>query len=139
MVLILPRTGRSPFQLYLVGLVLLGGFGIATSISRNMITQAMGEPYDTIWGWCLVLGGSSILLGVYWPKDQITGLIIERSGLVLLGGACLIWSVMVVWKTHTNGLFSAVLTFGLFLACLAQWRWINKGVNRVIKAIDDNR
>lgn len=119
--------------------MLLSIIGMATSISRNMITQAMGEPYATIWGWCLVLGGSSILLGVYWPKDQITGLIIERSGLVLLGGACLIWSVMVVWKTHTNGLFSAVLTFGLFLACLAQWRWINKGVNRVIKAIDDNR
>lgn len=138
MVVILSRTGRSPFQLYLVGLVLVGGLGIVTNTSNNAITQAMGEPYATIWGLFLTLGGILILLGIYWPKDAITGLIIERAGLVALGGASLIWSILVVWRVHLNGLFSALLTFGLFLACLAQWWWIDQNVNRVIKAVNDN-
>lgn len=139
MVVLLPRTGRSPFQIYLISLVLIGGIGIITNTSQNTVTQAMGEPYATIWGIFLTLGGLLILLGVYWPREAITGLIIERSGLVLLGGACFIWSILLIWRIHTNGLFSALLTFGLSLACLAQWRWINKSINEVIKAIDGNR
>jgi hypothetical protein len=98
----------------------------------------MGEPYATIWGSFLTVGGALILLGIYWPKNTITGMLIERTGLVALGGACFIWSIAVVYKVHWNGLFSALLTFGLFLACLAQWRWIDKNVTRVIKAIDGN-
>jgi hypothetical protein len=99
----------------------------------------MDEPYATIWGTFLTLGGFLILLGIYWPKDKITAMLIERSGLVALGGASFIWSVLVVWRVHMAGLFSALLTFGLFLACVAQWRWIDTNVSRVIKAIDDNR
>lgn len=139
MVFILPRTGRSPFQLYLVALIVLGGIGILTNVSKNPITDAMGETNTTVWGVFLTLGGLLVLTGIYWPKDTITSLIIERSGVIALGGASLIWSISVLWKVHSNGLFSSVLTFGLFLACLAQYRWLNKNVNSVIKAIDEHR
>lgn len=94
----------------------------------------MGNPYNVIWGLFLTIGGFLCLLGIYWPKSPITGMLVERSGLVALGGASFIWSILVVWKVHTNGLFSALLTFALFLACLAQWRWINKNVGKIIKA-----
>ena len=137
MVVILPRTGRSPFQLYLVSLVLLAGIGITTNVNRNTITESMGEPYSTFWGLFLTIGGALVLIGIYWPTTSNTGLVIERSGLVALGGASLIWSILVIYKTHTVGLFSALLTFGLFLACAAQWFWIEKNVNRVVKAIND--
>jgi hypothetical protein len=133
------RTGRSPFQIYLIALVLLAGVGILTGLSNNPITESMGKPYSTMWGVFLSIGGFLILLGIYWPKDKITGMLIERSGLVALGGACLIWSILVLWRVQLNGLFSATLTFGLFLACLAQWFWINGDVNRVLKVIDDNK
>ena len=137
MVVLLPRTGRSPFQLYLILLVTVAGIPLMLGASTNNITDAMGHPESNIWGGALLLGGLLILVGVYWPKNLITGMLIERTGLVGLGGACLIWSVLVVWRVHSNGLWSAALTFGLFVACLAQWRWINKRVNRVIKAIND--
>lgn len=139
MVVIFPRTTRSPFQIYLVALVILGGFGIITGVNRNMIINAMGEPYATYWGLFLTVGGLLILMGIYWPRDKFTGMLVERTGLVALGGASAIWSVLVIWKTQTNGLFSALLTLGLFLACLRQWRWIDKNVHKVIKAVDDGR
>lgn len=132
-VFIFARNNRSPFQLYLLGLITISGLAILTGISDNSITESMGSPYNAIWGTFLTVGGFLCLLGIYWPRNPITGMLIERSGVVALGGASLIWSTLVVWKFQTNGLFTALLTFALFLACLAQWRWINKNVGKVIK------
>lgn len=135
--IVIPKTARSPFQIYLLGLIALSGVAIISGISHNMILEAMGKPYSSVWGFFLTVGSIFIFLGIYWPKDPVTGLIIERSGLVALGGSSLIWSVMVIWKTNTSGLFSSVLTFGLFLACFFQWKWVNHHVNRVIKVLND--
>lgn len=137
-VVIIPQTGRSPFQIYLISLITVSGLALATGISSNMITEKMGTPYTQIWGAFLAIGGLLTLIGVYWPREEtITGLLIERTGLVALGGASFIWSVLVVWRVHMSGVFSASLTFGLFLACFRQWRWVNKNVNKVIRAIHE--
>lgn len=136
MVVVFERTNRSPFQLYLLGLITISGLAILAGLSNNPINEAMG-PYSIAWGIFLAGGGFLSLLGIYWPKNPFTGMLIERSGLVALGGASLIWSILVVWRVQMTGLFTAVLTFALFLACLAQWRWINKNVNRVMKASDE--
>lgn len=137
-VVIYPRTGRSPFQLYLIALIVISGMSLTVGASSNTITDAMGHPYTNLWGGTLALGGAVTLLGIYWPREPITGMLIERTGLVGLGGGSLIWSILVVWRVHLNAAYlSASLTFGLFLACVAQWRWINKSVNQVIKAIHD--
>lgn len=136
-VILLPRTGRSPFQLYLLALIIISGFATTLGFADNAITDQMGEPYTTLWGFFLTGGGVLSLTGIYWPKNPISGMLIERTGVVALGGASLIWSVLVIWRVHWNGFFTASLTFGLFLACIAQWYWINKNVNKVMKAIDD--
>jgi hypothetical protein len=120
-----------------MGLITLSGIAMLSGISHSSVTDAMGTTSTYIWGAFLFAGGFLSLLGAYWPKDPITGMLIERSGLVALGGSSLIWSVIVVWRIHLNGLFSALLTFGLFLACLAQWRWVNKNVSKVMRAIHD--
>ena len=134
-VVILPRKNRSPFQLYLIGLITISGIGLMMGLSDNPINKAMG-PYSIAWGGFLFIGGFFNLLGIYWPKNPVTGMLIERSGLVALGGASLLWSVLIVWKVQLTGLFSATLTFALFLACLAQWRWINKNVSEIMKVIN---
>jgi hypothetical protein len=133
MVVIFPRQNRSPFQLYLLGLITLAGLMIVFGLSDNPIYESMG-PYSTYWGIALFIGGSLSLLGIYWPKNPFTGMLIERSGLVALGGASLIWSILVLWRVQLDGIMSGSLTFALFLACLAQWRWVNRNVDKVMKA-----
>jgi hypothetical protein len=135
-VVILSERNHSPFHLYLIGLVAIAGLGIMLGISNNPIHESMGQ-YSIAWGAFLLIGGILNLLGIYWPKSAFTGMLIERSGLVALGGASLIWSILVVWRVQLAGLFSATLTFALFLACLAQWRWVNKNVSKIIKAVDE--
>lgn len=139
-VVIITPQNRSPWQLYLLILITISGLAFLFDLSQNPITEAMGQPYTHIWGFFLSVGGFLSLLGIHWPiksKTPVTGMLIERTGLVALGGASLIWSVLVIWRVHMSGVFSATLTFGLFLASLAQWFWLNKNINRVIKAIDD--
>ena len=139
MPLVVVNTPRkSPFQVYLLALITLSGIPIAIGLSDNAITREMGEPYSTIWGFFLFIGGLLGIVGLYWPKDLFTGILIERSSLVALGGSSLIWAVLVVWRVQLNGLFSASLTFGLFLACLAQFRYLNRQVNKVMKAVKDD-
>lgn len=135
-VIIFARTNRSPFQLYLLGLITVAGLLISVGLSDNPIYAAMGW-YSVVWGIFLTAGGFLSLLGIYWPRNPITGMLIERSGLVALGGASLIWSILVVWRVQLDGVISAFLTLALFLACRAQWKWINKNVNTIIKAIDE--
>lgn len=137
-VVIITPQNRSPWQLYLLFLISISGSALMLGISQNSVTDSMGHPYTNIWGFFLTIGGLLSLLGIYWPKDPVTGMLVERTGLVALGGASFIWSVLVIWRLHLNGLLSATLTFGLFLASCAQWYWINKNVNRVIKAIDEH-
>lgn len=136
-VILVPKGGRSPFQLYLLSLITISGIALATGLSTNKITEAMGVPFNYFWGGFLFTGGLLSLVGIYWRKDPFTGLLIERTGLVALGGSSFIWSFLVVWKTHWDGAFSGLLTFGLFLACVAQWRWVDKNINKVVKAAHD--
>lgn len=136
-VVLVPRGGRSPFQIYLLSVITLSGIAIAVGLTNNRITEAMGTPYNYFWGGFLFIGGFLSMLGIYWPKKPFTGLLVERFGLVALGGASFIWSFLVVWKTHMNGLFSGLLTFGLFLASVAQWRWVDKRIHTIMKAADD--
>lgn len=139
-VVIITPQNRSPWQLYLLLLITVSGIAMMLGLSTNKITEAMGEPYTHIWGFFLAIGGFLCLLGIYWPKSSknpITGLLVERTGLVALGGASLIWSVLVIWRVHMSGLFSATLTFGLAIASLAQWFWINSNVTTIIKAVNE--
>lgn len=136
-VILLPKGGRSPFQVYLLSLITISGIALVSGLSTNRVTESMGSPYNYFWGGFLFMGGLFSLLGIYWPRNPFTGLLIERAGLVALGGSSLIWTILVVMKTHKAGLFSGFLTFGLFLACVAQWRWVNKNVSIVVKAVHD--
>lgn len=135
-IVVLSERKRSPFQLYLIGLITVAGLSIMIGISDNPIYKAMGG-YSVVWGAFLFIGGTLQLLGIHWPRSTFTGMLVERSGLVAVGGASLLWSILVVWKVHLTGLFSAILTFALFMACLAQWRWVNKNVSRIIKAVNE--
>lgn len=126
---------RSPNHTFLIGLVGLTGILIALGVSDNRVIIAMGDPYATIWGIYLTLGSVITLVGTYWRKDIITGFLVERSGLILLSSGCFLWAILILLRIHLDGLFSAVVTFGFASTCYMQIRWINKNLDRVMRAI----
>jgi hypothetical protein len=128
---------RSPNHSFLIGLVGLTGLLISLGVSDNRVIIAMGEPYATIWGICLTLGAIITLTGTYWRGTVLSGFLVERSGLILLSSGCFLWAILILSRLHLDGLFSAVLTFGFGSTCYLQMRWINKNLDRVMKAISN--
>lgn len=128
---------RSPNHSFLIGLVGLTGLLISLGVSDNRVIIAMGEPYATIWGIFLTLGAIITLVGTYWRGEVITGFLVERSGLILLSSGCFLWAILILFRIHLDGLFSAVLTFGFASTCYMQMRWINKNLDKVLKAISN--
>lgn len=130
-----PRWSRSPLQVFLLCLCVITGILITANISRNPVTREMGEPWATVWGLSLCVGASVALTGSFW-KNKITGMLIERSGILLLGAVSLIWPILVIYVTGFNGLFSSVATLFFSISCFFQVRYINKHINLILEAIN---
>lgn len=131
-----PRWSRSPLQTFLLGLCAVTGILIAADISRNRITKEMGEPWATIWGLSLFVGAMIAIAGTVW-RNKITGMLIERSGIMLLGLASLIWPISIIWVTGIDALYSAVVTLIFSVSCFFQVRYINKHINLILEAINN--
>jgi len=129
------RWSRSPLQSFFLLLLAVTGLLITLNISRNAVTVEMGEPWASFWGTSIFLGSSVAVIGSYW-KDKISGMLIERSGILLLGGASVIWPAALVLSVgwEKSG-FSAVITFIFAMFCFLQVRYINKHIQLILEAI----
>lgn len=128
------RWSRSPLQSFFLLLLGITGILIVFGISDNRIIDEMGEPWSTIWGSSLALGASISLLGAFW-KNKVSGMLIERAGIFLLGCAGLYWAFMVVKITHWNSALTVVFTAMFSVACFMQVRYINKHIDLILGAL----
>jgi hypothetical protein len=97
----------------------------------------MGEPWASLWGGGLTLGAFVTLVGSYWP-NKITGMLIERSGIFLLGGISLIWPVLILGLIGFRSPFTVVATFIFAGTCFLQVRYINKHIALILEAISES-
>lgn len=133
------RWSRSP--IYIFFLLLIGITGIITvaGLSDNMVTKDMGSPYYQFWGSFLVTGSSVAIFGSYW-RNKINGMLIERSGIFLLGGASLVWGILIILLIgFLRSPFTLVSVFVFSLACFLQVRYINKHIKLITEAITESR
>jgi len=96
----------------------------------------MGEPWATIWGVCLALGSLTSIIGSYW-KDQIDGMLIERSGVFLLGCTAAVYAVLILLFTNFSGYLSSIIYLLFSVACWKQVRYINQHMGLIITALQD--
>ena len=133
------KWSRSPLQTFLLLLSAVAGLSILLNLSRNGITRQMGEPYASLWGAALFLGATIAIIGTYW-KNRITGMLIERAGIFLLGGAALIWALLVLFYVGWDTAASSSAITGLFsVMCFRQVRYINYHISLIIQALQDHR
>lgn len=130
------RWTRSPLQIFLLAITFISGIVIIINKSESKVIQSMHEPWATIWGCCLVVGALIALAGAFW-KNKITGMLIERSGTVLLGGASFLWPIAVIKYAGLSALYPATITLVFSGACIWQVAYINHHMNLILKAIDD--
>jgi hypothetical protein len=97
---------RHPFQVWLVTACLLSGtFTLAGVTSGSDFEEALPQWTTSSWGLLLVVAGALILAGAWW-RDHLTGLIMERIGLRVLGWGCLIYAFVIIqqaWPASARG------------------------------------
>lgn len=127
-------ASRHPFETYLLALAFVSGvpllFGEVTSQS---IERALPSPLVAAWGAILMLGSAIALVGMYWRGALLTGFVMERAGLVGVGGAALIYSASLVVEAGIGGTYAACITVGFGVACFAQARRISRRLARLME------
>lgn len=129
------RWSRSPLQTFLLILCTITGLVIVLGESDNRIIHDMGEPWASLWGLALMLGSAVTLTGSFW-RNRINGMLIERSGIVLLGLASFVWPILVLLEVGLAGAWTAFATIAFSVTCLFQVRYINKHFKMIIDAME---
>lgn len=119
---------KNPYQTALLALCVVASWPLLQGETGSAtLERELSEPAVILWGLCLLVGSLIALLGEFWPGRTWTALVIERSGLMLVGLSALIYAV-IVWTSvggaGADAAFIVSLTFGWGLACL--WKsWQN--------------
>lgn len=132
------RWSRSPIYTFFLTLIAITGVLTIAGLSQNMVTNEMGKPWYQLWGGFLVVGSVVAVAGSYW-RDKISGMLIERAGIFLLGGASAIWPILIILMIGFRSPFTVVSTFIFAVTCFLQVRYINKHILLITEAITESR
>lgn len=133
------RWSRSPIYTFFLGLIIITGILTIFGLSNNAVVNEMGKPWYQIWGIFLCIGAGIAVAGSYW-RNKVNGMLIERSGIFLLGGASAIWPILIVSMIgFLRSPYTVVSTLIFSATCFLQVRYINKHILLITEAITESR
>jgi hypothetical protein len=94
--------------------------------SASSIDRVLPPSFVYVWGVVLFLGGVLILIGRIQRKTSYFRL--ERSGLILLSGATLIYCGGIVSVKHQGAIGAIIFLFTFSLACLIQYYKLGRAI-----------
>lgn len=124
---------RHPYEVYLLTLAFLSSLPTAAGVTSppNSITSQLPGWPARLWAYAVLIGAATALVGLAWKRPRfplvtVTGLLLEQVGIVILGAACTVYAVAVMFTGGTNALFAGSLTLAFGLASFAQARKIKR-------------
>lgn len=128
------EASRHPFETYLLLLAAVSGVPLMFG-KPNSASIAATLPHTLVVGWgvMLVIGSTLALIGLYWRGRSSTGLVLERAGLIGVGGASVVYASSVMLSAPGfTGSFAASITVGFGVACFVQARRISARLRTAI-------
>jgi hypothetical protein len=116
-VFIVPGRERYHEVVLAIWAVLIGALYLLGGPKSPAIAASLPVPWSWIFAAGLILGGGFTLGGSYWLTDARFGLELERSGLIGLSGALVVYVAAVLTTTGWPG-----LTVGTLVGA---WIWAN--------------
>ena len=114
------EASRHPFETYLLTLAAVSGLPLLFGKPNSGSIEESLPPFMVgVWGAMLVFGSVLALVGLYWRGRVVTGLLMERSGLVGVGGSSLIYAVVLI-PNGLQGVYAGCITGAFGLACFRQ-------------------
>lgn len=130
-------ASRHPFETYLLVLAALSGIPLLFGAPNSASVEAALPPLlVAVWGAMLVVGSTMALVGTYWRGRLMTSYVLERTGLVGVGGASVVYALCAVMGAGLDAAFSACLTVGFGVACFAQAHRISRRVGAILNRVE---
>lgn len=130
------RSGRHPFQIYLLALCIVSAVPLIFGrFTAGSIEETLPEWLVVSWGLMLFGGAAAGLIGSYWRGDYADGLTIERVGLAAVGSAAAVYSVVIVATGGIPRLLAAAIILGFGLCCLRRARDIGRIIRAAIREV----
>lgn len=90
----------NPFEVFLLTLSVVSSIGLLRGHSGSAVLDDRLPVWDVVaWGLMLAVGSATALAGIYCYRSRdrlMLGLYLERTGLILVGGAAAIYSYVVL-------------------------------------------
>jgi hypothetical protein len=132
-------SGRHPFEILMLVAAFIAGVAYILRLGGTGTPEKL-IPGSAVWAWylCLSVGAGVALIGVYLPQATIIGLykslIVERTGLLLLGASCALYEVaLIAFSSHTPGTLAII--GGFAVACLYRFGQTLRDVRRLAAEI----
>lgn len=117
---------RNPFQVWLLAACVLAGITGIIAPDEGSVARQLSGGMQLYWYLSLLIGSAIALAGMWW-RDPLTGVLIERAGLVILGPAALVYTAGIL----SFGLSPGVLIVAAFaLSIFVRIRQINLNLGR---------
>jgi hypothetical protein len=115
-----PAGDANPFEAYLLAVCALQGWSVlAGTATPTSLSHALTPTLRLVWATLLLIGGILSVVGLYWPRNPITGVEIKRVGLVAAGTASLTYGLALVF-IGPAGYVAASLSLSFALACVTR-------------------
>lgn len=131
---VLVREGRNPYEVMTsVGVAVITVWAVAHGESPSVsVQETLDHSQRVTWSLLCFAGAITTLVGLYWPRNPIMGLHIERAGQVMLAfsTAAYLTALCTVSTFDRSGV---VMTIGCAITVGAAWRaWrIWRGLRRI--------
>jgi hypothetical protein len=131
---LLIRDGRNPYEVCVsVGIIVITIYAVLVGGSPSAsVQESLSYSQRVIWSLLCFVGAVVTLAGLYWPRDHMTGLLIERAGQVMLMFAVTAYLVALC-TVSTFDRSGLVMTIGCSIVVSAAVRAvkISRGVRRI--------
>lgn len=126
-----PRNG---LVIYLLVVAVMSGTGFLFGTpTAGSIESELPPLARYVWGAMLTVGSACALIGMFWPGDPRTGLLVKRFGFVCLVFAALIYGTVLWLNAGVSGFLVWGSVYGFAAACAERaWR-VEQMIKRVIQ------
>lgn len=112
---------RHPFEFLVVAFcVFSGSVQVLTDRAPSNIARAVGEQFQSLWSWSMLIGGLFALVGIL-IKDPVIGSYFELGGMCGLGFGNAVYGVAVLLLANPPGTtYAGPVTISISLACFVR-------------------
>lgn len=125
---------QQPFEVFLLFLSVLTGAAFLSGVRPpTSLEHSLDHWVVQMWFSVLVLSGVIGLCGCFWPGNIVTGLLLERSAMLLAVAAGLIYAMGLLASAGWGAVGTAASVIAYILACLVRIGGITATLNRLYR------